>query len=321
MSDQNKNVQETKDVRESKDAAPVVAPAFSWKRVLGKKWVFPAVYMVAAALILTLVWVYQGGTGNKIDDAGINQTVNNPINNQDEAAVPVTAQVETMQWPVKDRGELEMIMSFYEEKAGTDVKQAALVEYGDTFTPHLGIDLARQDDKDFDVLAALSGKVTLVEKNPLVGYQVEITHSNGLVTVYQSLANVSVQKGAEVKKGDLIAKAGRNELEKDHGTHLHFEVRQGTSGASVNPEQYLTAVDAAASSSVKSDTTAKADSNAKTGEVKTESAGTDAAKTDAAKTDAAKTDAAKTDAAKSDAVQGGTTTGTADKQTDASAKK
>lgn len=259
MNDQNKNVQETKGPRESKEAAPAVAPAFSWKRLLGKKWVFPAVYMVAAALILTLVWVYQDGASNKIDDAAsINKTVDQPANLGE--AVPVAAPIETMQWPVKERGELEMIMPFYEEKAGADVKQAALIEYGDTFTPHLGIDLARQDDKEFDVLAALSGEVSLVEKNPLVGYQIEIKHNNGLVTVYQSLSQVAVQKGAQVKKGDIIAKAGRNELEKDHGTHLHFEVRQGSDGVVVNPEQYLSVVDGTASS-----TSTKADSAAKTG--------------------------------------------------------
>lgn len=31
----------------------------SWSRLLSKRWVFPAVYTAAAALILTLVWVYQ----------------------------------------------------------------------------------------------------------------------------------------------------------------------------------------------------------------------------------------------------------------------
>jgi stage II sporulation protein Q len=266
MNEQNKNVQETKGPRESKEAAPTVAPSFSWKRVLGKKWVFPAVYMVAAALILTLVWVYQGGTGNEIDDASsINQTVTEQVSLPTGDALPVTAQLETMQWPVAERGELEMIMPFYEEKAGADVKQAALVEYADTFHPHLGIDLARQDDKEFEVLAAMSGKVTLVEKNPLVGYQVEVTHDNGLVTVYQSLSSVSVQKGNDVKKGDLLALAGRNELEKDHGTHLHFEVRQGSNGTALNPEQYLSVVEGTASSSAATAATADNSTAAQTG--------------------------------------------------------
>lgn len=270
MDNQKKNEQETKGTRESQEAVPAEATPFSWRRLFSKKWVFPAVYMAAAALILTLVWVYQG-SGGKVEDASGKQSVTDTVMNPGQEAVPVAAPVETMQWPVKERGEVEQIMSFYEEKAADNIKQAALVEYGDTFTPHLGMDLARQDDKDFDVLAALSGKVSLVEKNPLVGYQVEITHPNGLVTVYQSLGSVNVQKGADVKKGDVIAKAGRNELEKDHGTHLHFEVRQGASGASVNPEQFLNPVGATASTGTTGATTAgtsttgTADTAAKTG--------------------------------------------------------
>ena len=43
-------------------------------------------------------------------------------------------------------------------------------------------------------------------------------------------------KDAEVKQGDIIAKAGRNELEKEDGVHLHFEVRQGIDGPAMNPE-------------------------------------------------------------------------------------
>lgn len=247
MNEQTKATKET-GTRESKDAVPAAAPTFSWKRLLGKKWVFPAVYVAAAAIILTLMWVYQDSAKNAAGDkTALTDTVSDNVSKPDGQSVPVAANAETMQWPVKDRTELEVAIPFYDEKAGTDIKQTAMVEYGDTFTPHLGIDLARQDGKDFEVLAALSGKVTAVEKNPLVGNLVEITHSNGLVTVYQSLGEVKVTKNAEVKKGDVIAKSGRNELEKDHGSHVHFEVRQGADGPAVNPEQYLTAADSTAS--------------------------------------------------------------------------
>jgi stage II sporulation protein Q len=51
--------------------------------------------------------------------------------------------------------------------------------------------------------------------------------------VYQSLGEISVKAGDEVKQGALIAKAGRSELEKDLGVHLHFEVREN--GTPVNP--------------------------------------------------------------------------------------
>ncbi|MNG01731.1 Stage II sporulation protein Q [compost metagenome] len=71
----------------------------------------------------------------------------------------------------------------------------------------------------------------------MVGKLVEITHSNGLISIYQSLSDVKVTKGAEVKKGDIIAKAGTNDFEKEDG--VHFEVRQVSDNAAVNPETLL----------------------------------------------------------------------------------
>lgn len=244
MKDQNKELQEQTGTGSAQaEKVPHAAPSFSWKRLLGKKWVFPAVYMAAAAIILALMWVYQDSVNRKAGDelASLDsqKTVTDNVSEPDGQAVAVNAQAEQMQWPVKDRNEMEETMGFYDDKASNDVKQAAMIEYEETFTPHLGIDLARSDNQTFDVLAALSGKVTAVEKHPLVGNLVEITHSDGLVTVYQSLSELKVTKGAEVKKGELIGKAGRNELESNQGVHLHFEVRQGPDGTPVNPEQFI----------------------------------------------------------------------------------
>jgi stage II sporulation protein Q len=209
----------------------------SWKKLLAKKWVFPAVYMAAAAIILTLMWVYQGaGKQSATGDNGLK--VSSTETTQGSASVPVAANAESMQWPVKDKNAVKTLMGFYDPGATNEEKAAAMVSYDNTMQPHTGIDLASPDNQPFDVVAALSGKVTDVEKNPIVGNIVEITSSNGLVTVYQSLSDVKVAKDAEVKKGDIIAKAGRNELEKDDGYHVHFEVRQD--GNAVNPAQYLT---------------------------------------------------------------------------------
>jgi stage II sporulation protein Q len=213
----------------------------SWKRLLAKKWVFPAVYMAAAAIILTLMWVYQdaGKKSATEDKPGLEVTKGDQQADASKSgdAVAVNANTEAMAWPVKDHKALEVSLGFYDSSASNEDKQAAMVEYQNTLTPHSGIDLHANDNQPFDVLAALSGKVTALEKNPVVGNLVEITSPNGLVTVYQSLAEVKVTKGAEVKKGDVIAKAGRNELESDEGVHLHFEVRQG--GNAVNPTQFL----------------------------------------------------------------------------------
>ncbi|MGG1519802.1 M23 family metallopeptidase [Paenibacillus oryzisoli] len=244
MNDQNKGFQKEEAPKTVQGAQSSTS---AWKRLLAKKWVFPATYVAAAAIILTLMWVYQDAGTKTVsqEDLGIKVSsedvgTDNPIAPKD-GAVAVNAQAETMQWPVKDRSLVEVGVPFYDTNATNEVKQAAMIQYGDQLTPHTAIDLKAKDGAAFDVLAALSGKVTAVENNPVVGNLVEITHSNGLISVYQSLADVKVTKGAEVKKGDVIAKAGRNDFEKEDGVHLHFEVRQVSDNAAVNPETLLNA--------------------------------------------------------------------------------
>ncbi|MNE67260.1 Stage II sporulation protein Q [compost metagenome] len=83
----------------------------------------------------------------------------------------------------------------------------------------------------------MGGKVTRVEEVPLLGFVVEITHANNLKTVYESVADVKVKQDAEVKQGDVIANAGRNEIEKDLGNHVHFAVYEN--GELVNPTTVL----------------------------------------------------------------------------------
>lgn len=232
MNENQKNQKETPKTVEG-------AQTSAWKRLLAKKWVFPATYMAAAAIILTLVWAYQGSDTKSLTDETVGLDVKTVTGSVNGPAVPAGANAETMQWPVKDLNAVEVSLGYYDKDASTDVREAALIQYGDEVTPHVGIDFAREDNEAFDVLAVMSGKVTHVGKDPLAGTTLEITHSNGLVSVYQSLADVKVAKDATVKKGDVLAKAGRSELEKDSGVHLHFEVRQGEGGPSVNPDTLI----------------------------------------------------------------------------------
>ncbi|HEY0829480.1 MAG TPA: M23 family metallopeptidase [Bacilli bacterium] len=235
-------VHKQEDAPKSTEAAMANKPS-SWKRLLAKKWVFPATYIIAAAIILSLMWVYQdSGTKNLSEqDPGLNIVNENPglsgiINGLDEA-LPVTVPAESMNWPVENRSEVEVAMPFYESTGTNEEKLEAMIEYGNTLMPNTGISLAREDNLTFNVQAAMSGKVTRVENVPLIGNLVEITHDNGLKTIYESLDDVIVTKDSDVKQGDIIAKAGRNELEKALGIHLHFEVRQDD--ILINPETFI----------------------------------------------------------------------------------
>jgi len=229
---------------------PAARPS-GWRKFFSKRWVFPAAYMAAAAIIVTILWLNAGGQGKQTDQVVPGQaSVENGAKamNQDAVgaeeasspdAAPVTANGETIRWPVDKLENFTTTMPFYEASASDEERQAAMVlnEIDNTYTPHTAVDLARKDAKDFDVMAALSGKVKVAEQTPYNGFEVQIQHDNGLVTVYQSLKDIKVSVGQDVEQGQVIASAGQSELEADEGTHVHFEVR--SNDQSVNPANWI----------------------------------------------------------------------------------
>ncbi|MDQ0172377.1 M23 family metallopeptidase [Paenibacillus tundrae] len=242
MNEQNKKtVQE--ETPKTTQGVPASQPS-SWKRAMSKRWVFPAAYIAAAGIILTLVWVYQGTSEQALnsDPAGVVETgtkgtEETAVVDGEQESMEVVAKSESFVWPVASPSEVSIVKPFYENEGSTEEHEAAMVQYNDTFIPNTGVDLARGDNKSFEVKAALSGKVTRVEQNPLTGQVVEITHDENLKTVYQSLSDVKVKENDEVKQGDAIASAGVNELGKTLGNHLHFEVYED--GQPVNPQGFL----------------------------------------------------------------------------------
>lgn len=237
---ENKEREKPAVVPKTKDGAKPVQSS-GWRKYFSRKWVFPATYVTAAAIILALMWVIQNSGTTDLKSEGLDfdpaQLEEAAAGEAAENAVPVNAVVETMIWPVENRDEVEVIMPFFEPGASDEEKQAAILQQDDMYMPNTGIALARADNASFNVTAALSGTVTRAESVPSVGNLVEITHDNGLVTIYYSLDEVAVSKGDKVKQGETIAKAGRNELEKNLGVHLHFEVHRD--GEPVNPETLL----------------------------------------------------------------------------------
>ena len=89
----------------------------------------------------------------------------------------------------------------------------------------------------FDVISVLNGTVVDTSDNEILGKTVEISHDNGLVTIYQSLSEINVKKGDVIYQGQVIGKSGINKLDKELGNHLHFEFY--TNGQIVDPNLYL----------------------------------------------------------------------------------
>ncbi|MCM3617959.1 peptidoglycan DD-metalloendopeptidase family protein [Sutcliffiella horikoshii] len=209
----------------------------NWQRLMKKRWVFPAIYLGCAAIILTAVLMFQAGSetdGNPGNSAQPGQGPNNSYGDQD--SVEVNSPVENFVMPVTDVNSSLIQKPFWDENGSKDEQEAAFIEYNGRYQPNTGIDIVMKDGETFDVVASLSGTVTHVENDPILGNVVEIEHLDGVKTIYQSLTDVQVKVNDFVEQGATIAKAHTNKLNKD-SVHVHFEIRKDN--VAVNPISFF----------------------------------------------------------------------------------
>ena len=104
------------------------------------------------------------------------------------------------------------------------------------WSAHLAIDMT-SDDKN--VYCVLDGTVSEVYYKYETGNTVVITHANGLVSYYSSLADdVLVKKGDKIKGGTQLGQASAScGDELLTGEHLHFYMT--LDGKKVDPNNYL----------------------------------------------------------------------------------
>ena len=136
--------------------------------------------------------------------------------------------------PVND--DVKVRKGFYDTSLSDEELENALVYFEGVYRPNDGIDYTK-DNEDFEVYASASGTVVRKENDSLLGWIVTIEHQKGLQTVYQSLDDIKVEKGDQVKQGDLIGKAGNNVYQSSLKKHVHFIV--SINDQTVNPNKYF----------------------------------------------------------------------------------
>lgn len=206
-----------------------------FRRILKKRWALPAIYISSAALILALVFIVQNSFNNSASPDKVEDSAQSG-ENYDEPAVEVNSSLESIQMPVKDVASTVVKKPFYDVNADEKAQEEALVSYDNRYEPNKGIDIAQKDGKAFDVVAALSGIVTKVQEDALLGNVIEVEHEDGVVTRYQAVTDIQVAVGDQVKQGQAIATAGKSQINEDAGTHVHFEIRKDK--VAVNPSDY-----------------------------------------------------------------------------------
>jgi stage II sporulation protein Q len=214
----------------------------NWQKYAKKRWFYPTVYIVVAALVITVAFWMQGDQQAKIESGeyDLDQYVKYP-SDEDYGVTPVTNTTELVGWPVTDSSVVTVFTPFYDPQGTEQEQEAAIVVYNNIYYQNKGIDLVMQNGEAFDVVAAMSGTVTRVDNDPQLGFVIEIEHDNNIVTHYHSLSTANVAAGDVVTKGMLLGKAGQNVYNQEAGNHVHFEIRynDGSHMVAVNPIDYF----------------------------------------------------------------------------------
>lgn len=201
------------------------------KRVL-RKWVVYGVYALTFLSVFSSIYFIEKSLApentfnNDKDYIYVSKTIFD-----DE--VPVVATTTQIIRPYKAT-DIDIAKNYYDYKADAQSQQKALLYYENTYLQNSGIEY--KGSNNFDVVSILDGTVISIKTDNILGNVVEIRHDNDMISVYQSLSDVNVTENQDVKQGDTIGKSGTNNISKDLGDHLHFELI--VNGQNVNPEEY-----------------------------------------------------------------------------------
>ncbi len=198
-----------------------------------KSFVVPAIYSVAIVIsIFSMYLVKNIFTKNMDSNKNEVKYVDNEITGVD-TVIPVISTSTHIIKPYTNN-DVKIVNNFYNYQADAESQQNSILYYENTYMQNSGVDYAM--DSEFDVVSILDGTVIKVEENDILGVIVEIRHTNDLISIYQSLKDVSVKVDDKVVQGQIIAKSGTSNINTSLTNHLHFELYH--KGMVVNPEDY-----------------------------------------------------------------------------------
>lgn len=195
-----------------------------------KKPVIYSLYALGFVMVFGALFLLEG----LIPNNGFNGTDDNYVNKTVfEFDVPVVSTAEVIIRPYSGE-DIKVVKDYYDYKAEAESQVRSLIYYENTYLQNSGVSYGREES--FDVVAVFDGTVTAVKDDKSLGKIVEVTHSNDMISIYQSLGEVLVSENQEIKQGTIIGKSGTCNLESELNNHLHFELV--LKGLVVNPENY-----------------------------------------------------------------------------------
>lgn len=195
-----------------------------------KKTVVYGIYSLIAVSVIGTIYLIESSIATPSFSDDENTYVTSTIFDE---SVPVVADANKIIRPYTDEG-ITILKKYYDYQGDEDSQKSSIIVYENTYMQSSGICYGGKDN--FNVVSILDGTVTDIKDDELLGKVVQIRHSNNVISLYQSLSSVSVEKDQTIKAGEVIGVSGTSNINKDLGSHLYFELI--VNGTTVNPELY-----------------------------------------------------------------------------------
>lgn len=193
-----------------------------------KGFVFPLFSAVLFSIFLiTIISLNKTDKRDVLDDVDYTYSNDSIISK----TVPVLSEEDIIIRPYQS-DKISIYKKFYD---GENNKEDAIIYYKDTYMQNSGI--IYNSDNEFNVVSILDGEVIEVKKDDLLGYVVEVKHSNNLISSYEGMKSINVKKGDRINQDTLIGKSGEIDLDVNLKNALLFELIKD--GKYVNPENYF----------------------------------------------------------------------------------
>ena len=147
-----------------------------------------------------------------------------------EEVYPVVQTTKTIGKPFNDAS-VQVATSYYNYE--DENHENSIIYYENTYMPNTGV--IYKNNGTFEVLSIYEGEVIKVEYDEIMGNVVTIKHADNVLSIYQSIDDVTVKTGDYVNPNEIIGISGKNNLSSSLNEHLHLEIV--VNGKTVNPEE------------------------------------------------------------------------------------
>ncbi len=174
-----------------------------------KKKFIPAFYLIMVSGIFCSVLLL-GRAISKFLPMQEDNDIYRVINIIDDSTVPVSTNFKTKIIKPFISNQVKIYKSFYDSESDAKTQENSLILYKNIYMQNTGVFYTSDDN--FEILCVLDGKIKSIENDDILGTVVEVIHENDILSVYQSVSNVIVKEGDEIKQGQKIGESGNNDL-------------------------------------------------------------------------------------------------------------